>query len=119
MINIKGILITQLALIASCCGLLFFISPSQVFPFFAGGVVSFINFFLLAQLWKGILDKKSVATSLVIIVTKYAILGVLLYVFVKKWNLSLIPLVAGLSTLGASILLVVMQYKFAENKVRD
>lgn len=102
-------LITQLIIVFSCAlGIGIFV-PAQLKAFLAGAFLSTLNFGLLAKLWEGVLAKKPVATSLIIIVTKYAILGGLLYVFVREWKLPLIPLLVGLSTLGASLLVVALQ----------
>ena len=101
----------QFGVVLACSVGLLWISSHQVPSFLAGGALSAINFALLAWLWKRILDKKPVATSSIIIVTKYAILGGLLYVFVRKWNLQIIPLLVGLSTLVASLLIVALNKK--------
>jgi hypothetical protein len=119
MIEPRRILLNQGILTALCAATLFFTSRGQTAAFLCGGALSAINFLLLSRLWISVLDKKPVATSLLIIVTKYAILGGLLYVFIRKLKLQAIPLVTGLSTLVAAILMSVLQKNVSERRNKN
>jgi hypothetical protein len=109
MISLKRIFRLQVLITAACCLILAFVSPGLLLPFFAGAALITINFALLAAFWYRLMGKKPVATTLAIIVIKYAILGVLLYVFVKEMKLPLLPLFAGISTLGGSFVIAALQ----------
>jgi glycerol-3-phosphate acyltransferase PlsY len=85
--------------------LLYLLQPSQALPFLAGAALISVNFWLLSLLWRRILGKNSVATTIGIVVIKYAILAVVLYLFVKEWKLPLMPLFMGLTTLAASFVI--------------
>jgi predicted RND superfamily exporter protein len=88
-----------------CTVLLFFIDRQQTLPFLAGAALISLNFVLLGALWHRILEKKSVAMTLGLVVIKYAILGAVLFIFIKDWKLPLLPLFAGLSSIGVSFLI--------------
>lgn len=107
--SLKSIYLTHLAITVTTALGIFLTVPPQLLAYLAGSALSAFNFFLLAQLWKGVLNKKPVASSVIIIVTKYAILGTLLYVFVRHWNLQIIPLLVGLSTIVVSLVVVALK----------
>jgi hypothetical protein len=117
-INLKRILWTQTIVAAVCCLALSLVAPALVEPFSAGAALITINFALLAAFWQRFMDKKPVATTLGIIVIKYAILGVLLYVFVKELKLPLLPLFAGVSTLGGTFIIVALQTQHGLGKAQ-
>lgn len=96
--------------------ILAFLAPGLVPAFLAGAFLITLNFVLLAVFWKNILDKKHVAMTSGIIVFKYAILGILLYIFVKELKMPMLPFFAGVSTLGGSFVVVAIRVQFLEKK---
>jgi hypothetical protein len=107
--SVKRILIVQAIIVALCAAGLAIIAPVQVTSFLGGAALITINFILLAQMWRGVLDKKPVARTILIVVIKYAILGALLYIFVRELNFPLVPLFVGVSTLGLSFVIAALQ----------
>jgi hypothetical protein len=104
MISLKRLFTAQgIVMFGGSVGYFVFARP-QLPAFLAGSGLITLNFVLLAAVWKRILDKKAVARTIVIVVFKYAILGVLLYYFVRVLKLPVIPLFVGLSTVGLSAL---------------
>jgi hypothetical protein len=83
----KRVLIFQALILAAGTILLYCYGPQQAAPsYIVGGFIVGGNFILLGNAWKMIFNKKQVALSVLIIVFKYAILGVIIYVLVnQKW----------------------------------
>jgi hypothetical protein len=101
-------------------GLLFLLlDKKDLTPFLAGAALISVNFFLLALLWFRVLEKKTVAFTIGLVVIKYAILAVVLYVFIKEWNLPLLPLFMGLTTAGVSFVLYAVLGHMTQNKMRQ
>ena len=107
--NLKHIYTVQAALVGVSSLLLFFVARDQLPAFVSGALMITMNFVFLVALWQGIMEKKPVARTLTLVVIKYAILGAVLYIFVKEFRLSLIPLMVGISTLGGTFVLVALQ----------
>jgi CHASE2 domain-containing sensor protein len=82
---------------------------SEFLPFLGGVCLISVNFALLGLLWHRVLEKKPVAITIGLVVIKYAILAAVLYVLVKEWKLPLLPLFAGLTTIGVSFVLAALQ----------
>lgn len=108
MTRIRPIFVAQTAIVVVCTILLMIMAPNQVMGFVAGSLLMTINFGLLTLLWSRMFGKKAVATTFVIVVFKYAILGMLLYFFVRVLKLPLVALFAGISTLFGSIVLAAL-----------
>src|ERR1700727_1141923 len=70
------------ALVVGVCGLaLLFLAPRQLPAFLGGAVLTTLNFIFFVGLWRGILAKKHIARTFAVVVIKYAVLGVVLYIF--------------------------------------
>lgn len=81
----KRVLIFQVLLLALVgLGLHFYGARQEALSFIVGGFIVTGNFILLGTGWKMVFNKKLVALSVLIIVFKYAILGVIIYVVVKQ-----------------------------------
>jgi hypothetical protein len=104
-VTLRRLIRIHLVVVALSGALLFLIDRSQILPFLAGASLISLNFALLGALWHRILEKKPVAMTLGLVVIKYAILGTVLFIFIKEWQLPLLPLFAGLSTLGVSFII--------------
>jgi len=79
----------QIVISVIACLLLWFYGPHYAMGSFLSGVLVVAgNFILLATSWKLIFSKKLIAVSVLIIVFKYAILGIIVYRLVKaSWML--------------------------------
>jgi ATP synthase I subunit len=114
MVSLRRLSLIQGIVTLVSAGILTVIDKNQTYPFLCGAALATLNFVLLTWLWRFILDKKPVAITLGLVVIKYAILAVVLYVFVKEWNLPLLPLFAGIATLGASFVITAVTQKINE-----
>ncbi len=94
--------------------LLIILSPQSVPPFLAGAGLITLNFYLLSLMWRRVFDKKPVAITGGLIITKYTVLGLLLFVFVKKWGFQMAPLLAGLTTMLGSFIILGLQTIISE-----
>jgi len=90
------------------------IAPHQVLPFVVGVAIITLNFYLLTSMWKRVFDKKPVATTLLLIITKYTVLGVLLFVFVRNWSSHLAPFLAGVTSIVGSFLILAFKTLLSE-----
>ncbi len=86
--------------------------PSVLIPFLAGAAIITLNFALLQIIWSRMWDKKPVAITLVIIVFKYAVLGIILYYLTKGLEFKIVPLMVGIGTILGSFLAVAVQAFF-------
>jgi hypothetical protein len=107
--SLKRIFKIQGALTGVCAIALALVDRTQIFPFLAGACLITLNFALLALLWRRILGKKPVAMTIGLLVIKYAILGALLYYFIKEMKLPLVPLFVGMATLVGSFVITGLQ----------
>jgi hypothetical protein len=81
----KRVLIFQALFLAVIgLGLYFYGARQEALSFIVGGFIVTGNFILLGTGWNMVFNKKLVALSVLIIVFKYAILGVIIYVVVKQ-----------------------------------
>ncbi|MBK9324675.1 MAG: hypothetical protein IPM97_17305 [Bdellovibrionaceae bacterium] len=81
----KRILLFQTLIILLGVTTLFYFGPRHsAESFFSGGLLIAINFIFLGFAWNLVFRKKLVALSVLIIVFKYAILGVIIYQLVKQ-----------------------------------
>lgn len=81
----KRVLIFQSLIIAIGGALLYFTDARHgVSSYLIGGLIVMANFVLLGLGWSLVFRKKLIALSVLIIVFKYAILGVIIYHFVKQ-----------------------------------
>ena len=103
--SLREIYLIQIAVVLSCAGILFFVDKELLTGFLAGAAVMTINFALLAWLWHRIFSKKPIATTIGLVVIKYAVLGAFLYVFVSQMRVDIIPFFAGISTIGGSVVI--------------
>jgi len=111
MINLRTIAWVQFGVVSITAIGLYFLHPPDVYPFLCGAALISVNFILLGQVWKGVLEKKSVAMTISLVVIKYAILVIVLYIFVKEWKLPMLPLFVGLATMAASFLISTVRVK--------
>jgi len=111
MIDLKALAWIQLGVVSLTAIILFFVHRPDVYPFLCGAALISLNFVLLGQVWRGIFEKKSVAMTISLVVIKYAILVIVLYIFVKEWMLPMLPLFAGLATMAASFLISTVRIK--------
>jgi hypothetical protein len=103
----KRVLAFQILILAIGSLALFFSETRHgVSSFASGGFVITLNFILLGAGWNLIFRKKLIALSVLIIVFKYAILGVIIYHLVKQNWLSPFWFAAGI----ASIVLASLTY---------
>jgi hypothetical protein len=63
--------------------------PQEWLPFAIGWGIGIVNFLLLGLVWRRVLDKKPVATTLGLIVIKYSILIGVLHTVVTRWKVPL------------------------------
>jgi len=110
-ISLKKIALVQIIVVGIGASLIFVLERPFVPPFLWGAALVSLNFVLLGQMWRGILEKKSVAMTIGLVVIKYAILVIVLYVFVKEWKLPLLPLFEGLATMALSFLIATVWVK--------
>ena len=103
--NLRTLFLIHLGVVALSAVGLWLLSPVQVDAFLWGAALITVNFSLLVWLWRRILGKKSVALTLGLVVIKYAILAIVLYVLVKDHGVQIVPLCAGMASLGASFLI--------------
>lgn len=96
--------------------LLIFNGPQHGATSFAvGSLIVTGNFILLGSGWKLVFRKKLIALSVLIIVFKYAILGVIIYHFVKQSWMQPFWFAAGVaSMMGASLIYALTQSFFEE-----
>jgi hypothetical protein len=81
----KRVLLFQLlVLTVGTLALYFYGARQEALSFVVAGFIVTGNFILLGLGWKLVFNKKLVALSVLIIVFKYAILGVIIYVIVKQ-----------------------------------
>ncbi|RYZ88882.1 MAG: hypothetical protein EOP06_10195 [Proteobacteria bacterium] len=81
----KRIIVYQLSILAIATALMFiFGARHAVQSYLSGGLLITGNFILLGLGWKMVFSKKLIALSVLIIVFKYAILGVIIYLLVKQ-----------------------------------
>lgn len=85
----RRILKFQLVILIIACPLLYIYGPRYAMnSFLAGVLVVAGNFILLGTSWKLIFTKKLIALSVLTIVFKYAILGIIIYRLIKaSWML--------------------------------
>src|ERR1700674_5630365 len=102
----KRILIFQVVIIvlgALCLPLLGF--QQYTASFLSGGLVAAGNFILLGLGWKMVFHKKLIALSVLIIVFKYAILGIIIYLLVRQPWLLLVGFAAGIASITLASLI--------------
>lgn len=103
-------------MLALGCLLLFINGPQHAALSFAVGCLIVTgNFILLGTGWKLVFRKKLIALSVLIIVFKYAILGVIIYHFVKQSWMQPFWFATGVaSMMGASLIYALTQSFFNE-----
>ncbi len=117
--NLGFLLLTQGALAVVTALILTRFSAHSVIPFLAGSAFMALNFLLLGLFWKRVFDKKPVAMTLVLVITKYSSLGVILFLLVNKWSHQLAPLIAGTTTLLGSFLILALRLSILEMKNKN
>ena len=76
----------------------------------AGAIVMFFNFLILAWACKRLLlDKKSIALAAGVIVSKYAILGAIIYLLFKFAKVETLPFLIGTGALLISVFMLAVQ----------
>lgn len=102
----KTVIISQALLVVFGSLLIWAINaPHNALSYGVGSGLVFVNFILLAGGWTLIFHKKLIALAVSIIVIKYAILGVLLYVLLHQPWMNIIWFVGGISSFMASALI--------------
>jgi hypothetical protein len=76
----------------------------ESFSFFAGATLAIFNVLFFAIITRRIFSKKSVATTLLLIIFKYSILGIGLYLIISLNLVNLLWFVIGLSILIPSVI---------------
>ncbi len=104
----KNIYVLQL--LFGILGLVFvvFFMPRITNSFLTGWALSTINFLLLNFFWRRVFEKKHIAMTLLLVITKYAGLAALLYLLVNSNWVHLGGLLFGISTLLLSIITVAL-----------
>jgi hypothetical protein len=74
-------------ILAASLGAFVFGNVDLAVAYFSGALIATLNFLALSFLWKQIFEKKHVALAAFSIVIKYAILGLIIYVFVTNQGL--------------------------------
>lgn len=117
----KIILIIQILIQSIGAALLLFNGPQHAaLSFVAGGLIVTGNFILLGTGWKLVFRKKLIALSVLIIVFKYAILGVIIYHFVRQTWMQPFWFAAGVaSMMGASLIYVLIQRFFKDELTEE
>jgi hypothetical protein len=105
MTALRKIFIIQLGLIALCTVVLILMKSNTWPSFLSGAVFITVNFALGVLVWKRVWDKKPIAWTIILLVSKYAILISVLYLFVVRFELALVPLLTGVTTLGGSLII--------------
>lgn len=107
----KRVLLFQALMLAVGYILLRFNGPQYAdLSFAVAGLIVMGNFILLGSGWKLVFRKKLIALSVLIIVFKYAILGVIIYHFVKQSWLQPFWFATGVATMmGASLIYALTQ----------
>lgn len=112
--NLKGIYQSQLGLTIVGGVLYSYLMPLRTISFLLGCFVITANLFLLNLLWSRVLSKKPIAFTLGLVITKYAGLGLILYVLASAKSVHLASLLVGVSTLIVSVLLFALRLRFRE-----
>lgn len=96
--------------------LLWFSGPQHAaLSFIVGALIVTGNFILLGSGWKMVFRKKLIALSVLIIVFKYAILGVIIYHFVRQtWMQPFWFAIGVASMMGASLIYALTQSFFKD-----
>jgi len=84
--------------------------------FLVGSSLIFFNFLILFWVWQKIISKKLVALAVSVIVIKYAIFGVIIYLVLKNPNIQPIWFSAGIGTIVITSLLTALEYSQADSK---
>jgi hypothetical protein len=103
--SLRRIALIQLIVCIIGFAIFYVFDRKDIIPFADGAGLITINFALLTWFWKRIFEKKPVALTFGLVVFKYAILAMVLYIFVRESNLPLTPLLGGLATLAISLLM--------------
>ncbi len=82
----------------------FLAGRTEAFSFLAGAILAILNVLFFGIITRRILSKKSVATTLLLIIFKYSILGVGLYLIISLKLVNLLWFVIGLSILIPSVI---------------
>ena len=98
-------------------------SHKEALSFFVGAFFATLNVLYLIFIVNRLFKKKSIATSLVLILLKYSIFGVGLYYLITSQLLEMIWFVVGLSIILPSILgfsyIYAKQLKKEETKIKE
>jgi hypothetical protein len=96
----KRVLLFQVLTVVIGIVLLFICGAQQnISSYASGGFLVTTNFVLLGMGWKMVFQKKLIALSVLIIVFKYAILGIFIYLLVKQSWLNPFWFAAGVSSM--------------------
>lgn len=97
--------------------ILYSLNRETSFSFFAGGLITAVNFYTLAVVLKAFAGEKSVAWAISLVVCKYAIFGYFIYYLVKQEKIDLISFVLGVGSLAVTApLAAVVILKLAKGK---
>lgn len=116
----KRVLIFQLLLtILGTLGVLAYGAQHEALSFAVGGLIVMGNFILLGLGWNMVFSKKLVALSVLIIVFKYAILGVIIYVVVKQNWLLPIWFAGGIASMAIASLIYGLTLGFFKDDLQN
>ena len=87
----------------------FFIESINLGPALLGYSIVAINFSAVIWAWSRIFVKKTIALAFAVIVFKYAILGLILYQIIVKFDVDIFSFAVGIST--TAILVIVLATK--------
>lgn len=114
----KNVLIYQALVTAVLGGLLLIFSAAQhSYSFVAGATIILISVLLLGISWKLIFQKKLIALAVMIIVFKYAILGIIIFKLMKLPWFEPLWFALGVSSFILSALAYAIQEALSEEKI--
>lgn len=93
-----------------------FYSTQSSISFLCGSILIFLNLFILFWVWSRILSKKLIALAVSVIVIKYAIFGLIIYVVLKNPAIQPLWFSVGIGTILVTSLLTALDHANAENK---
>ena len=108
---IREALLTHLAVTLLTVLVFYYLrSPHDALSCFMGSLLIFINLIFILWSSQRIFQKNFIAIGVSVIVSKYAILGILAYILVTQFGLDPFSLLIGLGTLLPTVLVTSLQY---------
>lgn len=116
MIKYLALSIILYSLVASVAGY-FWVSPSFSLSSLIGGLTILVNLLTLAFFWSRVFEKKSIALSLILIIFKYLILGLVLWSFASIRGLSPIGFCVGMGSLIFALMASLIFNRYAKKNI--